>query len=46
MSRSDISSKKPGPIIIVESTAITYVDVNYDVNLDEKNNLLITNRNI
>ena len=46
ISRSDISSKKPGPIIIVESTAITYVDVNYDVNLDEKNNLLITNRNI
>jgi len=45
ISRSDISSKKPGPIIIVESTAITYVDVNYDVNLDEKNNLLITNRN-
>jgi len=46
ISRSDISSKKSGPIIIVESTAITYVDVNYDVNLDEKNNLLITNRNI
>ena len=46
ISRSDISSKKPGPIIIVESTAITYVDVNYDVNLDEKNNLLLTNRNI
>jgi N-methylhydantoinase A len=45
ISRSDISSKKSGPIIIVESTAITYVDVNYDVNLDEKNNLLITNRN-
>ena len=44
ISRSDIQSKKTGPMIIVESTAITYVDVNYDVNLDGKNNLVLTNR--
>ena len=44
ISRSDIQSKKTGPMIIVESTAITYVDINYDVNLDGKNNLVLTNR--
>ena len=44
ISRSDIQNKKTGPMIIVESTAITYVDVNYDVNLDGKNNLVLTNR--
>jgi len=44
ISRSDIHNKKTGPIIIVESTAITYVDINYDVNLDGKNNLILTNR--
>ncbi len=44
ISRSDIHNKKTGPMIIVESTAITYVDINYDVNLDGKNNLILTNR--
>ena len=44
ISRSDIHNKKTGPMIVVESTAITYVDINYDVNLDGKNNLILTNR--
>ena len=44
ISRSNIKSNLSGPIIIVESTAITYVDVNYDVCNDSDNNLLIVNR--
>ena len=32
-----------GPLIIIESTAITYVDVNYDVTRDTDSNLLIVN---
>ena len=42
--RSSVNSKISGPLIIVESTAITYVDVNYDVVKDSDNNLLIDNR--
>ncbi len=44
ISRSKINSKTKGPLIIVESTAITYVDVNYDVTTDSDNNLLLVNR--
>ena len=46
ISRSKINEKKTGPMIIVESTAITYVDVNYHVNIDGENNLLLTNGDI
>ena len=44
ISRSNIKSNISGPKIIVESTAITYVDVNYDLNKDADNNLLLINR--
>ena len=44
ISRSNIKSKFSGPKIIVESTAITYVDVNYEVSSDSDHNLLIVNR--
>ena len=43
ISRSNITSKLSGPKIIVESTAITYVDVNYEVSNDSNHNLLIIN---
>jgi len=46
ISRSKINEKKTGPMIIVESTAITYVDANYHVNIDGENNLLLTNNDI
>ena len=46
ISRSKINEKKTGPMIIVESTAITYVDANYHVNIDGENNLLLTNYDI
>ena len=46
ISRSKINEKKTGPMIIVESTAITYVDANYHVNIDGENNLLLTNNEI
>ena len=45
ISRSNINSKLSGPKIIVESTAITYVDVNYEVSNDSDHNLLIINSN-
>ena len=43
ISRSNVNSKMSGPLIIIESTAITYVDVNYDVTRDTDSNLLIVN---
>ena len=46
ITRSNIKSKKTGPMIIVESTAITYVDSNYDVNIDSENNLLISKKGV
>mgnify|MGYP001201898023 FL=1 len=46
VSRSKIDSKTSGPLIILESTAIKYVDVNYDVSKDVNNNLLIVNRDM
>ena len=46
ISRSKITSKKTGPMIIVESTAITYVDANYLVEIDGENNLLLTKNDI
>ena len=44
ISRSNINSNISGPKIIVESTAITYVDVNYDLSKDDDNNLVLINR--
>ena len=44
LSRSAIKSNLSGPKIIVESTAITYVDTNYDINLDFSKNLILTNK--
>ena len=46
ISRSNINSKFSGPKIIVESTAITYVDVNYEVSSDSDHNLLIVNKEL
>ena len=44
VSRSKIASKASGPLIVIESTAITYVDVNYNVTKDESGNLILTNQ--
>ena len=46
MARSKIDSKVSGPLIIIESTAITYVDINYDVDKDSNGNLILVNREI
>ncbi|PPR50280.1 MAG: Acetophenone carboxylase gamma subunit [Alphaproteobacteria bacterium MarineAlpha5_Bin5] len=46
ISRSNIDSNFTGPKIIVESTAITYVDVNYDVRKDANNNLILINKDM
>ena len=46
ISRSNIESSFSGPKIIVESTAITYVDVNYDVTKDSDNNLILSNKDM
>ena len=46
VARSKIDSKISGPLIIIESTAITYVDINYDVNKDSNGNLILVNREI
>ena len=44
VARSKIDSKVSGPLIIIESTAITYVDINYDVDKDSNGNLILVNR--
>ncbi len=46
VARSKIDSKVSGPLIIIESTAITYVDINYDVNKDSNGNLILVNSEI
>jgi len=46
ISRSNIKSSFSGPKIIVESTAITYADVNYEVLKDTENNLILINKNM
>ena len=46
ISRSNINSNISGPKIIVESTAITYVDVNYEVTKDSDNNLILSNKDM
>ena len=46
VSRSNIKSSFFGPKIIVESTAITYVDVNYEVTKDSDNNLILNNKDM
>ena len=46
ISRSNIKSSFSGPKIIVESTAITYVDVNYEVTKDSDNNLILNNKDM
>ena len=44
--RSDVSSSFSGPAIIVESTAITYVDCNYHVSKDQHNNLILIDQDM
>ena len=44
VARSKIDSKVSGPLIIIESTAITYVDINYDIDKDSNGNLILVNR--
>jgi len=46
VARSKIDSKVSGPLIIIESTAITYVDINYDIDKDSNGNLILVNREI
>ena len=46
VARSKIVSKVSGPLIIIESTAITYVDINYDIDKDSNGNLILVNREI
>ena len=46
ISRSNIKSSFSGPKIIVESTAITYADVNYEVSKDTENNLILINKDM
>ena len=46
ISRSKIDSSLSGPKIIVESTAITYVDVNYEIKKDAVNNLILINKDM
>ena len=45
ISRSKITEKKNGPLIILESTSVTYVDTNYTVHKDKLDNLIITDEN-
>ena len=40
--RSQIDKEFSGPAIILESTAVTYVDKNYIVNKDKMDHLIIT----
>jgi len=46
VSRSKITEKKKGPLIILESTSVTYVDTNYTVHKDELDNLIITDKEL
>jgi N-methylhydantoinase A len=46
ISRPNIKSSFSGPKIIVESTAITYVDANYEVSKDSDNNLVLINKDM
>ena len=46
VARSKIDSKVSGPLIIIENTATTYVDINYDVDKDSNGNLILVNREI
>ena len=44
VARSKIDLKVSGPLIIIENTATTYVDINYDVDKDSNGNLILVNR--
>ena len=46
ISRSKINEEKNGPLIILESTAVTYVDTNYSVKKDDLDNLIIVDREL
>ena len=46
ISRSKITEKKNGPLIILESTSVTYVDTNYTVHKDKLDNLIITDEEL
>ena len=42
--RNEIKSGMSGPMIILESTAVTYVDENYNINTDGLGNLILNNK--
>ena len=44
IARNEIKSKMSGPMIILESTAVTYVDQNYNINTDKLGNLILQNK--
>ena len=46
ISRNEVTSGMHGPKIIIESTAVTYVDANYKIEKDNFNNLILINKEI
>mgnify|MGYP007000382280 len=42
--RNEVKSGMSGPMVILESTAVTYVDENYSINTDELGNLILQNK--
>ena len=44
IARNEIKSEMSGPMIILESTAVTYVDQNYNINTDKLGNLILQNK--
>jgi len=44
VSRNEVKSGMLGPMVILESTAVTYVDENYSINTDELGNLILQNK--
>ena len=44
VSRNEVKSGMSGPMVILESTAVTYVDENYSINTDELGNLILQNK--
>ena len=42
--RNEIKSGMSGPMVILESTAVTYVDENYNINTDGLGNLILNNK--
>ena len=44
VTRNEVKSGMSGPMVILESTAVTYVDENYSINTDELGNLILQNK--